>query len=544
MVFTAGQTTAFFEDANQMGIPNLTVVQLQVEGLAAVSDLEDFDKETIEQIAVNLRRPAGRIPDPTPGAAAGATIPTPPFVIGAKSLKRLTVATDLVKFYNTVGRTIAAGNMTWDGPMKNFETQWKALMDKSKVDAPEVPKITKTLPIIRWTEAFNDYLHRVIGIRKIPLAYVIRPDAVPEHIDGCPRANNLPHSTKHGSIEDELVARASHGHPLYREDNQAVYYQLEEATRSTPYAASIKPYQRTRNGREAWLALSSQYAGNDKWEAEIKKHEQFIHTRVWKGQTNFTLERFIAQHRNAYVSMQAAAEHVTYQLPNEHSRVGYVLDNIQCNDAGLQAAMASVKQDTAVNGQRNNFEAMATHLLPYDPVQKKRAAAGDKRPSADISDMTAEEANVSSFGTMKKGVGKTGVHLRYHTPEDYRALSKAQADELREWRQSTGGNKKKGKPNNPKMAKKAKTGNEKAMASAVDKKVAEKLKTMADDKAKGDEAELLIMSLITKLANSQAGTTPGNISDVKASLPPPPQQALRSILSRVKNTSTKVHYAE
>jgi hypothetical protein len=90
-------------------------------------------------------------------------------------------------------------------------------------------------------------------------------------------------------------------------------YKLEEATRATMYAASIKPFQRTKNKRNAWLALSNQHAGNDKWEAEIKRHEQLLHTREWKGQSNFNLERFIAQHRNAYVSMQAAAKHVTCQ---------------------------------------------------------------------------------------------------------------------------------------------------------------------------------------------------------------------------------------
>jgi hypothetical protein len=70
-----------------------------------------------------------------------------------------------------------------------------------------------------------------------------------------------------------MIARASHGHPLFREDSSNVYYKLEEATRATSYAASIKPYQRTKNDQDAWLALSNQYAGKDKWEAEIKGHE-------------------------------------------------------------------------------------------------------------------------------------------------------------------------------------------------------------------------------------------------------------------------------
>ena len=61
------------------------------------------------------------------------------------------------------------------------------------------------------------------------------------------------------------------------------------------------------------------------------------------------------------------------QLPNEHSRVGFLIDAIQCVDAGLQAAMASVKMDNGPNGLQNNFERTVSHLLPYDPVAKKRA---------------------------------------------------------------------------------------------------------------------------------------------------------------------------
>ena len=46
--------------------------------------------------------------------------------------------------------------------------------------------------------------------------------------------------------------------------------------------------------------------------------------------------------------MQASAKHVQYQLPNEHSRVGYILEAIQCSDPQLQAAMASIKTDNGL----------------------------------------------------------------------------------------------------------------------------------------------------------------------------------------------------
>jgi hypothetical protein len=129
------------------------------------------------------------------------------------------------------------------------------------------------------------------------------------------------------------VARASHDHALFSDDNASVHHYLKDATRSTAYAASIKLFQRRKDGRGAWLALHGQYAGNGKWEAEVT---------------------------------------------NQHSRVGFLLDAIQSNDTGLQAAI--VRTDDGPIGMRNDFEAAATHLLPYDPVAKKRLS-GTKRIS-------------------------------------------------------------------------------------------------------------------------------------------------------------------
>ena len=80
MVLTAAQTTSFFENVDQMGVQHATVVQLALEGIQTVDELADFDKEALQQLADNLRRPGGRVTNPDPGAAAGSTIPTPAFV--------------------------------------------------------------------------------------------------------------------------------------------------------------------------------------------------------------------------------------------------------------------------------------------------------------------------------------------------------------------------------------------------------------------------------------------------------------------------------
>jgi hypothetical protein len=531
MVLTGAQITQFFEAGDQMSIPNATVMQLQNEGIFTVDDLIDFTKDTLQQVADNLRRPGGRIPDPTVGAAAGATIPTPPFVFGAKSQKRLLAACDIVRYYEETGRPLTTANIQWNTVIKNFIEQWNALKDRKKGDIPEVPKITKALPIIKWTQAFADFLHRVIGVRMIPLAYVIR-DEVDVPAAAPPLMAGQPHSIEHGSVEAELVARARHNHGLYRDDNANVYYKLEEATRSTPYAASIKPFQRAKNGRGAFRALTNQYAGQDKWEQELKKQDDLLHTQEWRGQSNYTLERFIQQHRTAYVSMQSCAQYVEYQLPTEHTRVGYLLAGIQCNDAGLQAAMASVRLDTApLTGKRSDFEACATHLLPYDPVAKKRTTS-NKRGAGEISDATAafNRVEISSFGT-KEGIGKTGVHLRYHKSEEYSTLSSDQMDELREWRKSPEGKKqskrKAGKRDNSKGGDFKRVKRDKAMAASVNKQVEKRLAELGkqakdtSDEPTEDEARAYIMSLLE-------GVTPAVTATKK-------KVSLKSIMAKVKN---------
>lgn len=513
MVFTAAQTRAFFEDNDQMAMERDTVAQLMQEGIQTVVDLIDFDEASLKQIAENLRRPAGRIPDPTignpGGAVAGSTIPCPPFVFGAKSQNRLLVATELLKFYKTIGRDTTVTNLKWNHVMRNFGEQWKAIKDKSKESEPEVPKISKTLPLIRWIEVFQDHCYRCLGVRYIPLAYVIRTDVAVPAV--CPDAAiNQPFSTEHGSVLDDLVMRAGHDHGLFGQDNQGVYFKLEEATRSTPYADSIKSFARKRDGRGAFLALVAQYAGKDKWEAEIKKSTDILHSRKWKSTQNFTLEKFIQQHRNAYVSLQACAERVSYQLPNAHSRVGYILDAIETDDAGLHAAMANVREDTAVGGKREDFEATAAYLLPKDPVARKRSQiqVNSKRGTVEISDVTAE---ISDFGS-KPGIGKTGVHFRYYQAEEFRKLTKPQKDELIAWRDANPSSRKRDGKSTPTSPAKRTKAERKEIASLVKKGVADSLAARDKQADVEEQSKAVLMSLMKQLESKDSDTGRANLS--------------------------------
>ena len=188
------------------------------------------------------------------------TVPTPPFIFGVKSQKRLQVVCELVRFYDTIRRLLTAANVQWNMQMKNFGEQWKALKTRKEDDKAETPKISMDLPTIKWVETFRDHLYRCIGVRNIPLTYVVRPYVVVAAVVP-PLEPGQPFLVINGSIEGDLISRASHTHGLYHDDNATVYYKMEEATRGTPFADSIKPFQRRKDGRSALEAMESQYAG-------------------------------------------------------------------------------------------------------------------------------------------------------------------------------------------------------------------------------------------------------------------------------------------
>jgi len=311
---------------------------------------------------------------------APARIPQTPFVSGAKSIKRIKIAAIAVSYYTSIDRDTTPNNMHYQRTLMDFHEQWENLLKKGEEKAPATPCITRSLQIIKWTESFEEFLHQVLGVNHVPLSYVIR-----EHmLVGAPPAllTNHSYSEEHGSVEGELIARSSHRTAQCRADNATVFKYIEEATRETRYSASISPFSRKKDGRGAWMALIAQYVGKDKWQNELDRQESFLHTRVWKGNSNFPLESFIMQHRSANISMTRCAEHMPYQLPNERTRVTHLLNGIKTSDAELLSALAVVKSDDGPGVRMERFEDTAAYLIRFDPVSSKhrRSGANGRQP--------------------------------------------------------------------------------------------------------------------------------------------------------------------
>ena len=526
MVLTAAQTTNIFENAGNLAIQHDTRVKLQEEGLQTVDDLVNFDDETMKQVAHNLRYHNDRVPDPNPGAAAGATILRGPYQLGAISMRRIKEAGQYVQYLMDTGRERTAANMRYNPVIKHFALQWKALEQKRDDDKPSEPKPSRSVPILKWVPAFKDFLSCVVGVRCIPLSYVIRDDvAVPAAAPAL--LPNLPHSEEHGSVQGELVARASHDHALFRDDNQSVYHHIEAAMRGTQYAATVKRFQAAKNGRGAFLALSNQHAGADKWQEVIDNAKEAIQTTKWKGQNNFPLSKYVAIHRGEYQNMEDASAHVAFQLPNDRTRVRDMLNNIENGDPELQAAMAGVRHDDAL---MEDFEAAVARILPSDPVAKKRRGE-KKRGSADISAVGGEiDADVGAIDAARKkpAIGKTGVELRwYDNKAEFAALSKAQKKELAQYRKEHNIGPPKGA--HPKKPKKQVKFTKSQTQKMIDSAVAAATGQTAEDK-EAAELESDLRQVISSMIAESKGK--GAVGATTAAAPKAPL-ALKSILRRV-----------
>ena len=372
MAWNGATTTAFFENGPQM---NLTPVQrgrLAGEGLTNVEDFADFKAEQIDDAIKNLRVsiPAVAAVAAVGGAPAVPAVPAVlPCLISAQCQRRLNVASVAWHYYESIGRQQTPQNMNYSNVLRQFYTEWESIELLKDEDKPEVPVLSKHFTPIRWLESFRDCALRTFGIRNCPLSYVIRDVVqVPTEIED-PLLAGSAFSATSGSVLNEMIRRLNHTDPLFRTDNSTVYAMLETATRGTVYASTIKPFSRTKNGRGAWLALISSHAGQDKWERMQKDKLRFLMNTKWNGRS-YSLEKFTGQHRSNFIALQECQLHVNFQLPTEHTRVGYLLDNITSNDPDLRAALSNVRLNQ--NGMRDDFELAVAHLLPVCPYSKNR----------------------------------------------------------------------------------------------------------------------------------------------------------------------------
>ena len=303
MPFTAAQLTLFFTSGVQMALSAEQRQALQREGLEHVNDFEDFEEDQLKVAFKNAR--AGIPGTPTvqaipaviqDGNVIQQAVPAIPGVQGvqsvpipAKSITRLLIASVAYHYYNDTGREVTSVNMHFTNVLRDFHVEWKAMLSMAEQEAPSLPILSKNNPPLKWCESFKNFLYATFGLRKVPLLYVIR-----EKAEVTPEGGADPNATydplqpgkaygSSGSVLQDLILRLSHEHSLFKTDNATVYGFIEEATRGSSYAHTIKSYSRTKDGRSAWLAIITSHVVINQWERIEKDNTSWFLNAQWNG---------------------------------------------------------------------------------------------------------------------------------------------------------------------------------------------------------------------------------------------------------------------
>jgi hypothetical protein len=179
------------------------------EGLDTFDAFLDFSKDDIKTLCNSIRKPGGMIAAVGLGAATvnnGLHVP-------AIAETRLAWAAYAAQYYNMIARPINAATMSW-----NYIQHFNSLKEERDNHTPPetMQKLSSKITIMKWINLFEEHLSSVLGVRKVPLQYIIRDNVVPIDIADDPLPvgeGSPPYSSRYDSFHDEMIHRTSHNHP-------------------------------------------------------------------------------------------------------------------------------------------------------------------------------------------------------------------------------------------------------------------------------------------------------------------------------------------
>ena len=197
---------------------------------------------------------------------------------------------------------------------------------------------------------------------------------------------------------------------------------LEEATRSMACSISMKPFQRKKYGRNAWLSIVKQHTIYHQWKRQLKTSEDYINKNAWKENASHQLGDRVHKHRNSHAPMVQCSSHTRCQLPNDLTRAMKLIRSVELSDPKLLVAIAKVETDKTL---KSDFEGVAAYILLHDHV------ANDEASSKKTEKCSMLDASVAS---MAGGRYQKDSHLHFNDFKERNALSVEDKTSLKEWR--------------------------------------------------------------------------------------------------------------
>ena len=179
-----------------------------------------------------------------------------------------------------------------------------------------------------WQIAFMNKLSATMGAAKVPLAYVVRAEI----------------EARIYEFEDEDEERM-YQMPLsgenFKRDNKLVYNMLKSACIKTDAWTWIQDFDKSANGRKAWLALVGHYDGTGELNKRLERAKEELNRLHYKDEKSFPFERYVTKLKeNFFILCKDKDEALTGK-----QQVDVMMKGIRSTDASIVAAKTDVYKD-------------------------------------------------------------------------------------------------------------------------------------------------------------------------------------------------------
>ena len=398
------------EEALQLcGFNAATVQYLVAQGFATPDDLLLASESDLDTIARTVARTPPR----------GGAMVTMPF-IALKNMKGLRFWADERKRtgFDADPASFTANDVaTFTAKCLEYHEQKEAAKDE---DASKPDSLKKLTNWALWNESFQNYLRQILSAAKIPLVYLTRDER-----EDAPGAALDPtdFATPTEYLIEATILRGRH----YELDNPRFYRELKSFVVNGEGWSYIKKFERSQDGRKAYLALRTQCEGTASKITRKNKAYASISNATYIGQRRqYKFQDYINTHQAAHNEILDCD--ATEAVP-ESKKVADFLKGI--TDPKLESAVSVVLGDPKL---LNNFQACQQYLS----TTVENRATLERSKERNISGVKSSDKSNKT----RKGGGKLpkGFKLenKWYPPKIFRLLSQEQKDQLKEWGEKKG----------------------------------------------------------------------------------------------------------
>jgi len=261
-------------------------------------------------------------------------------ILGTMQIKRLQALVYWVKDCTNRGLDVDPDMWTPEemaSAMDRKESEYN--YGKIDIDLIEPGKCQTDFAWDNWQIAFVNKLSATMGAAKFPIDYIVRPEIDDDYepmADDEERRYQIPLTGEN-----------------FKRDNKLVYTLLKSACIKTDAWTWIQSYDRTSNGRQAWLALVAHYDGTGELNKRVERAKEEISRLHYKDEKVFPFERYVTKLKeNFYILSKDKSEALTGK-----QQVDCLMRGIRSSDTSITSAKINIFQS-----YRSDFDGAVTFM--------------------------------------------------------------------------------------------------------------------------------------------------------------------------------------